>query len=282
MAFYFVFSALTVFIMGSCIGSFINVVIYRLPLIIFFQENQNNPEERDNPLSLSLPLSHCPVCKNTILKRDNIPILSWFFLKGRCRYCQAKISIFYPFTEICFGAMYLFCFLCFYPHMDSLLFITYLGLFSILYPIIFIDLKWLIIPDELSYAIIWLGLISSACGGIALSPTLSIISCATVWGFMNLLIVFYKWITKREGMGKGDAKLFAGCAALIGLQDFYQVIILASILGIGFYAYHTINYCKLGRGGAINNSNIDKVPYIPFGPAICISIFLIFSINVWP
>ncbi len=238
------------FIIGLCIGSFLNVCIYRLP------RNQ----------SILQPPSHCPNCQNSLKWYDNIPLLSYSLLKGRCRNCQAPISARYPLVEILTGILFLLSLL---HHPVSLSFSSFflllkdLILISLLLPILFIDLENQIIPNPLSYMLIATGLIFSALTG-SLLP--SLIGAVIGGGLFLAIRLLGSFFLKEEAMGMGDIKLAAGIGAFlgwkIGLISFFISFLLGAVIVIVLLLTHL-------------KKKKDKIPFAPFliGAAL-ISLFL--------
>ena len=206
-----VIMALFAFVFGAVVGSFLNVCIYRMPL----------------DQSVVSPGSRCVGCGTAIRWYDNIPVISWLLLRGRCRFCQAPFSFRYPLVELItavlslllfmkyglspsYGVMFLFC--------AALIVIT------------FIDFDHQIIPDELSLPGIVLGFISSFFlpepGWIS-----SLLGAVAGWGSLALIFYGYLWLTGREGMGGGDAKLLAMMGAFLGLQAIPFIIFASSLVG---------------------------------------------------
>jgi len=235
-----------ILLFGTVVGSFLNVCIYRLP------EGE----------SIIWPASHCPYCKTQIKWYDNIPLLSFILLKGRCRYCNKPISWQYPLVELLTG---IFTFLVYQKVGISLITLIYLLFIYALIVISFIDLKWQIIPDIISIPGIFCGLIASL-----ILPDLSFKDAlygALLGGGMLFLVAYgYYFIKKREGMGGGDIKLLAMIGAFLGWKAIPFVILIASLTGslIG------ILWIFLQKK--------DKYFPIPFGPflalgAICLLFF---------
>ncbi len=227
-----------VLIIGLAVGSFLNVVIYRLP--------------RDE--SLWHPPSHCPKCGIKIKWSDNIPLISFIFLKGKCRNCQGSISWRYPLVEALTGILLLICFLFHFPvSFPSLLFFLKDILFIfILIPIFFIDLKEEIIPNQLSYSLIICGFILSFVTKDTLSSLIGIGLGAGI--FLSIFALGSLWL-KQTGMGIGDVKLAAGIGAFLGyklaLLCFFLSVILGGIIAIGLLLTHI-----KGRK--------DRIPFAPF------------------
>lgn len=266
------FYTILALMVGCCVGSFINVVIYRLPVMVF------NCGESET-MTLSFPSSHCPHCKNKVYKRDNIPIISWFILSGKCRHCYNKISKVYPFSEFIFGVIFSGLIWAFYPSCALMPLILFLGLFSICYAIIFIDLKWYIIPDELNYLLIWLGLLGSVMNWTSVSPTHAVLGCIIIWLLIKSIMKIFKWATGKEGMGDGDAKLFSACASFIGVAQIHWLILFSALFGL--LIFFTVNYFNYvpDRGKYAVYYEIDEKYHIPFGPAICLAVLLLYFYN---
>jgi len=199
------------FVFGAIFGSFANVVIYRLP--------------KDQ--SVVLPRSHCHSCAKTIKWHDNIPILSWFFLRGKCRSCGAKFSIRYPIVEFLTAA--LFCLSYHYAGISWNL-IEYLLFMFGLVVCTFIDLDHMILPDEFTLSGIVLGLL-----GALLNPQRDFIDAflgvLMGGGFLWGMAYVYYLLTKQEGMGGGDIKLLAWIGAILGWKAIPFVIMSSAIVG---------------------------------------------------
>jgi leader peptidase (prepilin peptidase)/N-methyltransferase len=198
-------------IFGAMVGSFLNVCICRLP-----------KEE-----SIIWPGSHCPHCKNPIKFYNNIPLLSYLLLKGRCRYCDASISIQYPIVEAITALSSLFLFMSFGV---SLTFIYYFSFVAALIVITVIDLYHQIIPDVISLPGIGVGLLASL-----FIPQItffnSLIGVLLGGGSLFLVATVYQWLFKREGMGGGDVKLLAMIGAFLGWKAVILTILLGSLIG---------------------------------------------------
>jgi leader peptidase (prepilin peptidase)/N-methyltransferase len=200
-----------------CFGSFANVCIYRLP---------KNKQVLTNR-------SFCPKCKKKINWFDNIPLVSFLFLNGKCRSCKKKIPLQYFIIEFLAGLGFLFIFLSFDNYYSIILL---MALFLIYLMILFIDLKHFIIPDILNYGIIVLAIIKNFLPNldliftqdIMLSLAGGIVGYLSIW----LIIYLYKQIRKKEGMGLGDAKLMAGIGFLFGWQSIPLVLFVAAVLGL--------------------------------------------------
>ncbi len=231
---------LAVFFLGALLGSFANVVIYRLPL----------------DLSVVRPRSHCYSCKSQIAYYDNIPILSWILLRGKCRNCKASISIRYPLVELTmalvFGALA-------YRFGMSWLLVEYCVLSFGLVTISFIDFDHRIIPDSLSLSGLVLGL-----AGAALNPEReffdALYGALMGGGFLWLIAYIYLVLRKEEGMGGGDIKLLAWIGAYLGWKSVPFIILSSSVFGT------LVGLVLIARGGNMKSS-------LPFGPFIVVGAY---------
>ncbi len=198
-------------IFGAMIGSFLNVCIHRLP-----------KEE-----SIVRPGSHCPKCKTPIQYYDNIPLLSYLLLGGKCRHCKAPISIQYPMVEAITALSSFFLFITFGV---SLSFFYYFSFVAALIAITVIDLYHQIIPDVISLPGIGIGLLGSL-----IIPRItffeSLIGVISGGGSLFLVATVYQWLFKREGMGGGDVKLLAMIGAFLGWKAVILTIFLSSFIG---------------------------------------------------
>lgn len=230
-----------IFILGLIVGSFLNVCIYRLP--------------RD--LSIISPSSACPGCKNPIKPWDNIPLISYLLLRGKCRSCGEKISIRYPFVEFLNGIFYLIVFYFFGLGWHLLPFFVFV---SAMIVITFIDLEFQIIPDVITLPGIVLGVISASL--LLPDPFQNINSNLALVGFTNSLIglflgggLFYVIaVVSRGGMGGGDIKMMAMVGAFMGWKAVLMVTFIGSLLGsiVGIFL-------MLIKGK-------DRKTKVPFGP----------------
>lgn len=242
---------------GLLIGSFLNVVVYRLPKMLMrdwrtqAREVLEMPEQPDaETFNLILPNSSCPHCDHEIKPWENIPLASWLFLRGKCSNCKEAISIRYPLVELACGLFSAVIAWQFGVSWDALamLVLTW-GLLSMS----LIDANHQILPDVLVLPLLWLGLILNSFG---LFTSLSDALWGAVIGYMSLWSIFwlFKLITGKEGMGYGDFKLLALIGAWGGWQVLPLTILLSSVLG----AVIGIIILRLQRNGYSNP--------IPFGP----------------
>ena len=246
----------TTLLVGLFVGSFLNVVIHRLPRMMEREWNEQAAELRGETLpdgerfNLATPRSRCPHCGHQISALENIPIVSFLLQRGRCRHCGAGIGLRYPFVELlsgvlCVGAAFRF------GATPELLFA--MVFIWIMIALAFIDLDTQLLPDNLTLSLLWVGLLANLDGRFA---TLESAVIGAAAGYLILWTVYwaFKLLTGKEGMGYGDFKLLAAIGAWLGWQALPLTIILSSavgaVVGIGL-----IVFARHGR----------NVP-IPFGP----------------
>ena len=229
-----IFTTIIIFIIGLVIGSFSTVCIYRLP------RNE----------SIVFPGSHCPRCSYPIEWHDNIPLISYIILKGKCRSCAEKISLQYPLVEFLTASLYLFLF---YFYGLQLRTVVYMVFCSALVIIAFIDLKEKIIPDVISLPLTALGFLSSFVLK-NISPLNSLLGILAGGGSLYLIAIAGTYIFRKEAMGGGDIKLSAMVGAFLG----WQLALLS--LFIGFLLGSVIGIIVLMK----TKGEIRDVPFGPF------------------
>ncbi|QGY32251.1 prepilin peptidase [Pantoea cypripedii] len=205
-------------ILGAVIGSFCNVVIYRLPKILMGE-----------PLSLSWPASHCPHCHQPVRAWQNIPLLSWCLLRGRCAHCQQPISWRYPLVE---GLMALLFALVTWRQGITPPAVFDLLVISLLIPLLFIDLQTQLLPDRLTLPLLALALLFAASGEARIDFTMAAVAAALGFGLPWCLSSLFRWWRGYEGMGMGDMKLFAGLGAWLGIEPLFTLFSVSSLLAI--------------------------------------------------
>ncbi|MBL0636719.1 prepilin peptidase [Aeromonas dhakensis] len=252
-----------VFLFSLMIGSFLNVVIHRLPIMLerewraeylsyFNPETQLQQEERYN---LMVPRSACPHCGHAITAMENIPLLSWLWLKGRCRECQAPISARYPLVELLTALLSLVVAATFPPGWGLL---AALLLTWVLVALTFIDLDKMLLPDQLTLPLLWGGLLFNLAGGFV--PLADAVIGAMA-GYLVLWSLYwaFKLLTGKEGMGYGDFKLLAALGAWLGWQALPIVLLLSSLVG-----------AIIGISLILLRNHHQGKP-IPFGPYLAIA-----------
>ncbi|MGD0961851.1 MAG: A24 family peptidase [Methylomonas sp.] len=229
-----VFLAGTVFLLGLMVGSFLNVVIYRLPVIMHrgwdrdCRQFLNLPvEEKTETFNLAWPGSHCPACKCPITASQNMPVLSFLIQKGKCKNCGIAISPRYPCVEAMTG---LFSALIAWRFGFSVAMPCALLLTWCLIALSFIDIDQQLLPDSITQPLLWLGLFFSSYN-IFTDMHSSIIGA--IAGYLSLWSVYhlFKLLTGKEGMGYGDFKLLALFGAWLGWQYLPLIILLSSLVG---------------------------------------------------
>jgi leader peptidase (prepilin peptidase) / N-methyltransferase len=225
-------------VVGLCVGSFLNVLIYRLPKMMErgwraeCAELAGQPALAEPPLNLFAPRSHCPSCGHGITWLENIPLLSWAFLRGKCSKCGTPISARYPLVELIAGIGAAYCAWRFGP-TGAALGATLFVWFTI--ALAFIDQETGLLPDDLTLPLLWVGLLVNIGG--AFVPLRDAVIGA-VAGYLALWLVYwaYKLLTGKEGMGYGDFKMNAAVGAFLGWKMLPLVIVLSSFVGLIFGA----------------------------------------------
>ena len=223
----------TVAALGLIVGSFLNVVILRLPRMMEQEwqrdcaELQDLPAPEQETLSLSRPASHCPECKSPIKPWQNIPVFSYLVLRGRCAHCQRSIGLRYPAVELASGALSLAAAVTFGPSVSLLMALLFIWL---LLALTGIDIDTQLLPDNLTLPLLWLGLAANLFEMWIDLPSAVIGAMA---GYLSLWSVYwlFKLVTGKEGMGFGDFKLLAALGAWFGWQALPLIILLSSFVG---------------------------------------------------
>ncbi len=218
---------------GLVIGSFLNVVIHRLPKMMEREwaadcadlNGQELPPQE--PFNLMVPRSRCPHCGHRIRWYENVPIVSWLALGGKCSGCKARISVRYPLVEAVTGAFFA---LCAWRWGITLPAAAWAAFAAMLICLFLIDFDTQLLPDDLNYPLLWLGLLVAALGWTV--PLESAVWGAAV-GYLFLWVVYqgFKLLTGKEGMGYGDFKLLAALGAWLGVHYIVAIILLSSLVG---------------------------------------------------
>ncbi len=255
--------AVTLLFFGATVGSFLNVVIYRIPAMIEREERaycrellEGEPAEALEPFNLATPNSRCPHCGHAIRAWENVPIVSYILLRGRCSACQAGISLRYPIIEAVSAALAVF--LGWKFGGASMTLLAVLVFTWALVALTMIDFDTMLLPDNITLPLLWLGLLANLFGMFV--PLQDAVIGAMV-GYGSLWSVFwlFKLATGKEGMGYGDFKLLAALGAWLGWKALPMIILLSSlvgaVLGIALMYLH-----KRGR----------DIP-MPFGPYLAVA-----------
>jgi leader peptidase (prepilin peptidase)/N-methyltransferase len=269
-----------VFIVSLMVGSFLNVVIYRLPVMMErswkadFQAHfetdlptldSNSDSAESTPFNLVKPDSTCPKCQHKIRAWENIPVLSWLLLRGKCSQCKNAISIRYPLIELATALCSVWIAWHFGYSWSALAGILMTWILVVL---IFIDIDTMLLPDQLTLPLLWMGLLFSI-----VNPDVSCVDSiiGATAGYLSLWSVYwaFKLLTGKEGMGYGDFKLLAALGAWMGWQHLAIVVLMSSLVGA------VIGISILSLQGK------DKGQAIPFGPYLAIAGWLTLLYGDW-
>ena len=250
-------------VIGLLVGSFLNVVIYRLPKMMerqwaaeaaAFQAEQaggNTEPPQQEPFNLMVPRSRCPSCGHLVAWYENIPVVSYLFLRGKCSECSTRISPRYPLVELLTGGLFFWC----VQHWGlTPTGLAWCGFSAVLVALAFIDWDTTLLPDDLTLPLLWAGLLASVLQWTQVPLASSVMGAAA--GYLSLWLVYwaFKLATGKEGMGYGDFKLFAALGAWFGWEALAPIILMSSVIGaivgIGMKVFS-----RLREGG-----------YVPFGP----------------
>lgn len=254
-----------VIVTGAVVGSFLSMLVYRLPIMLKQRWEQDCRDTLalatpDKPATFNLawPGSHCPQCQTPLSLRENIPLLGYLLLRGRCRHCSAAIPIRYFLIEVLTAV----CAVAAVAHFG----LTPRGGFAFLLTaaliaLTFIDMSEQILPDVITLPFVWLGLLANMAG---LYTSLTSAVLGAILGYLFLWFIFhiFRLLTGKEGMGYGDFKLFAVAGAWLGWQLLPLVLLLASVTG------------ALYGGALILTGRTSRGTPMPFGPFLCMATWL--------
>ena len=243
---------------GLIIGSFLNTVIYRLPLILGYEVKPNSFQK----FNLAYPASHCPKCESNIPFYLNIPLLAFLFLRGKCFKCKEEISLQYPLVELITGTVFIWVAFNSFDLTQSLFLCFF---FSCLVVLSAIDLRFKLVPDTLSLPLIGLALLYN----YFIRPDSfvdSILGAFIGFSFFYLIEIFYRFLKDKDGLGRGDAKVFSSMGALMGWQILPFILLAGTLLALlSALFFFLINKRKL----------IDlKAETIPFVPALSFGLLI--------
>ena len=253
--------------LGLLVGSFLNVVILRLPGRLEWAWKKDSREVLGldevydpPPPGIVVERSHCPHCKHVLSWYENIPLFSWLALRGKCRHCKAPISPQYPAVELLTGLLFLACTMRFgfgWQGFGAMLFTGFLVAMS------GIDLRTQLLPDSLTLPLMWLGLIAAS-DHLYIAAKPALIGAAV--GYVSLWSVWwlFKQLTGKEGMGHGDFKLLAAIGAWTGLRGILPTLLVSSLVGA---IVGSIWLAAKGR---------DRATPIPFGPYLAAAGWIVF------
>ena len=255
-------------LLGLLVGSFLNVVIHRLPKMMELRWAAECAELQSSeaappmstatvePFNLMVPRSRCPHCGHQIRWFENIPVLSYLALRGKCSQCSAPISLRYPAVELATATLFAWCGWHFGLGWEAL---AWCGFSASVLALAGIDWDTTLLPDDITLPLLWAGLCAA---GLRLTDTLLPDALwGAVAGYVSLWLVYwaFKLVTGKEGMGYGDFKLFAAFGAWFGWQALIPVILMASLIGAVI-------------GIAIKlKGNLREGGYVPFGPFLALA-----------
>lgn len=260
--------ALLLGLLGLLVGSFLNVVIHRLPKMMelhWAAECADIHAEHDaalppgpaaEPFNLMVPRSRCPHCAHQIRWFENVPVFSYLALRGKCSQCAAPISLRYPAVELTCGALFAWCGWQWGMGWEA---IAWCGFSAAVLSLACIDWDTTLLPDDITLPLLWAGLCAA---GLKLTDTaLPDTLWGAVGGYLSLWLVYwaFKLTTGKEGMGYGDFKLFAAFGAWFGWQALIPIILMASVIG-----------AVIGIGIKLKGE-LREGGYIPFGPFLALA-----------
>jgi leader peptidase (prepilin peptidase)/N-methyltransferase len=249
-------SAPVMALVGLCIGSFLNVVVHRLPLILERSWKRDSADllgvavELPAEIGLARPRSRCPACAHPIAWHENIPILGWLRLRGRCSACGERISARYPIVEAATGLLFA---AIAWRYGAQPLTLLWCAFGAVLLALALIDWDTTLLPDDLTQPLLWAGLMAAALGWtLPLSDSL----WGAIAGYLSLWSVYwlFKLTTGKEGMGFGDFKLLAALGAWLGWSMIVPIVLAASVIG-------AVVGLAMKASGALREGR-----YVPFGP----------------
>jgi len=249
------FESIVIVIIGMLIGSTINMLVYRLPIILKLKKCQH-PFEHFN---LFFPRSHCPSCHHIIACWHNIPVISYIMLRGKCAYCHASISKRYIFTELAFPVLMLGIYI-FHPDWQYVFLGTWFCILT--YTMSAIDTEMMILPDVLNYILLWTGLWINSFHYIC---SLDHAVYGAMMAYISLWAIYHIFVklTGKHGFGYGDFKLYAAIGAWFGITQIFFILIVACVVGIAIALVQM----------TIHKHKKWKEP-MPFGPALAIAGYL--------
>ncbi len=257
-------------VFGLLVGSFLNVVILRLPARLEWQWKQDALEllgqtaYEPAPPGVVVESSHCPKCGHKLAPWENLPLVSFLLLRGRCRACKTPISWQYPLVELMTGLLFAACVWRFGATNEAFMALVFTG---VLIAAAGVDLRTTWLPDQLTLPLLWIGLLVSTIT-MYVDPVSAIFGAAA--GYLSLWLVYqgFKLATGKEGMGFGDFKLLAALGAWCGLKAILSILLISSLVGaiIG-------SIFLLVRGK-------DRSTQLPFGPYLAIAGWIVFVSHV--
>jgi leader peptidase (prepilin peptidase) / N-methyltransferase len=250
-------------VLGLCVGSFLNVIIHRLPIMMEraweadLAQAQGQEASKQPRFDLISPRSHCPACKTPLRWWQNIPVISYIALRGKCAHCASPISMRYPVVEVLTAGLFLSVALMNPPGWNGL---ATMGFVACLLALAAIDLDTYLLPDDITLPLMWAGLmVNMTVGNVPLES--AVLGAALGYTLLWAIYQLFKLATGKEGMGYGDFKLLAAMGAWLGAPALFSIILFSSVFGIFFgLVIQTV------RG----NKTTDA---FPFGPSLVMGAF---------
>jgi leader peptidase (prepilin peptidase)/N-methyltransferase len=277
------FSWAMVVLLGLAIGSFLNVVIHRLPRMMQAQwVMEVDPDPQANRAStsqgatqalakgaynLAVPHSHCPHCQHELSWTENIPVLSYVWLKGRCQQCHAPIGWRYPAIEILCALLFVWIFA---QHGPSASALAWAGFAAALLALAAIDADTTLLPDVITQPLVWSGLLAASWGLSQISLNTALWGAVVGYLFLWSVYWLFKLITGKEGMGQGDFKLLAALGAWLGWEALLSLVLIASITGVAY-----------GLSLRVHR-RLPQDSQMPFGPFLALAGFWVMALGPLP
>ncbi len=258
-------------LLGLQVGSFLNVVVWRLPLMMQHQweaecaQVQGQASEPQAVFNLSTPRSHCPDCKTPLGFTDLIPVLSYLRLKGQCAHCGATVSVRYPLIEIAVALLWGACAMRWGVSWEAF---AWAGFTTVLLALALIDADTMLLPDSLTLPLIWAGVLCASLGVIQLSLLQSVWGAALGYGVLWSVHMTFQLFTGKQGMGAGDFKLLAALGAWLGWMALPIVVLIASLLGV------VVALLMRWRG------SLQAGEPLPFGPCLVVAAWVCTAVDL--
>ncbi len=252
-------------LLGLVVGSFLNVVIHRLPRMLEAQwaeaiheqsPNNHTPLPSPKPYNIAVPSSHCPHCGHVLPWTEKIPVLSYLWLQGRCRQCHAPIGWRYPAMELLTAALFVWSFSRYGLSGAAL---AWAGFAAALLTLAAIDADTTLLPDAITQPLVWAGLLAASLGLSDVSLPTALWGAVAGYLFLWSVYWLFKGVTGKEGMGQGDFKLLAALGAWLGWPALLSLVMIAAITGAAVGIWLRVRQ-RLPEDG-----------YIPFGPFLALA-----------
>jgi leader peptidase (prepilin peptidase)/N-methyltransferase len=251
-----------IFGLGLVVGSFVNVLIHRLPRMVMAEHATGSDMPR---YDLCMPASHCPHCQTPLKLRHNIPVLSYVWLKGRCGFCEHRIGLQYPLIEFVTALLWL---ACTWHWGLSAAGLCWASFATVLLALSVIDWQTTLLPDDLTQTLVWGGLLASSLGLLTLPVSQSVFGAVIGYASLWSIATAFERVTGKQGMGAGDFKLLAGLGAWLGPLALLPVVMAASVGGacVGLFLKFT--------------NQLSDDGYVPFGPFLAVAGITVSAIGI--